>query len=140
MLNSNQEVLLFLFEHRAGPLEGQTFWATPGGGLKHNETFEQAAVRELWEETGIQAQDAGPHIAERMFTMQLPDGETVLADEQFFLLKLNQRINLQHNHRSALEQRVMTRHRWWSAAALASTDERIAPANLGDMLRTAGLW
>ena len=31
-------------------------WITPGGGLKPSETYEQAALRELWEETGVPAE------------------------------------------------------------------------------------
>jgi len=140
VLNPARELLLFHFEHREGPLSGQAFWATPGGGLKPDETFEQAAARELREETGIVVPHAGSAIAERLFHMTLPDGEKVLAEERFFSLRLPQTIAPQRDQWTALEQRVMTRHRWWSAEALASTQEVIAPANLGDMLRSAGLW
>lgn len=33
---------------------GEAFWLTPGGGLKSGETFEEAAIRELREEAGIE--------------------------------------------------------------------------------------
>jgi 8-oxo-dGTP pyrophosphatase MutT (NUDIX family) len=33
-------------------------WGLPGGGLEPGETYYQGAVRELWEETGVDAQDA----------------------------------------------------------------------------------
>jgi len=46
-------ILLFRFVHRIGALAGQDYWATPGGGVEDGETFEQAAIRELEEETGI---------------------------------------------------------------------------------------
>lgn len=121
-------------------MSGQAFWATPGGGLQPNETFEQAAVRELREETGIETPNAGSHIDERRFIMTLPHGETVLAEERFFMLRLPHTMDPRRDQWSALERRVMTRHRWWSAEALESTHEVIAPANLGDMLRSAGMW
>jgi len=38
-------VLLFRFVHMSGPLAGQDFWATPGGALEANESFEVARPR-----------------------------------------------------------------------------------------------
>ena len=68
-------VLLFRFVHHEGALAGQDYWATPGGGVEEGETFEQAAIRELEEGTGIRAENVGPEVAQREFALQLPDGE-----------------------------------------------------------------
>ena len=67
-------VLLFRFVFKKGPLAGEDYWATPGGGVEEGETFEQAAIRELREETGIPVESVGPPVGQREFVLQLSDG------------------------------------------------------------------
>ncbi len=47
----NHDVQLLLIQRRHAPFEG--LWALPGGFMDMNETLEEAAVRELEEETGL---------------------------------------------------------------------------------------
>ncbi len=54
VVDEQNRVLLFRFVFKEGALAGQEFWATPGGELDAGETFEEAAIRELFEETSIQ--------------------------------------------------------------------------------------
>ena len=41
-------------------LPNQEFWLTPGGDVHDGETFEEAAFRELWEETRVGDVDLSP--------------------------------------------------------------------------------
>lgn len=63
VINPSQQVLLFHFQHKNDALAGQSHWATPGGGLEQGESFEVAAVRELFEETGLLIDTVGPSLS-----------------------------------------------------------------------------
>jgi 8-oxo-dGTP pyrophosphatase MutT (NUDIX family) len=129
-------VLLFRFSHRDGALAGQSFWATPGGGLEDGESFEQAAVRELREETGIAVDRVDLPVAERLFEMTMPDGERVLAEERLYLVRTDDAA-LSKDGWTELEHAVMAEHRWWSVADLEATAETVYPDDLAEILRRA---
>jgi 8-oxo-dGTP pyrophosphatase MutT (NUDIX family) len=130
-------VLLFRFVFNKGPLAGEDYWATPGGGVEEGETFEQAAIRELREETGIRVESVGPPVGQREFVLQLSDGEHVVADERFFRVEAKE-ATLSRDEWTAQEVEVMVAHRWWSRDELSQTSETVWPENLIEMLPEAG--
>ena len=136
IVDPSGRVLLFRFVHRKGALAGQDYWATPGGGVKENETFEQAAIREIREETGIQVNGVGRQIGKREFVLQMPCGEDVIADERFFLVQTGD-VSLSRDGWSSHEVEVMADHKWWSPEELARTTETVWPENLLEMLTTS---
>ncbi len=88
VINAQLHVLLFRFEHKDDAMAGRAYWATPGGALEAGESFTQAAIRELWEETGLNITDPGEEIAQREFVMMMPNGKEVLADERYFIIRI----------------------------------------------------
>jgi hypothetical protein len=88
-----------------------------GGGLAEGETFEQAAIRELFEETGFVAETAGPQIAQRFASFALPTGELVEADERYFVVRVHQH-TVSNAHRTEMERTMLAVHFGGAAAAV----------------------
>lgn len=129
-------ILLFRFVHGRGALAGEDYWATPGGGVADGETLEQAAIRELEEETGIRVEDTGPAVGRREIVLQLPDDEYVMADERYFLVKAENAC-LSRDGWTAEEAEVMADDKWRSRDELEKTSATIWPDNLLAMLKSA---
>ncbi|MBU3892468.1 NUDIX domain-containing protein [Serratia rubidaea] len=133
VINPSGCILLFKFTHGNDALAGRTYWATPGGGVEYGESFEQAAIRELWEETGIVSDKIGASVAQRNFVMTLPSGETVKAEERFFVVRVaNHQIN--GDNWSHDEKQVISEHHWWSEEELKTTREVVYPQNMVELL------
>ena len=129
IISPEKSVLLFNFSHKNDALSGMSYWATPGGGLKDNESFEQAALRELQEETGLIRDSAGAVVASRTFPMLMPDGETVLAEESFFIIHAEVK-DIDYSGWTENEKRVIKSYYWWISEELKNTGETIYPHDL----------
>ena len=69
--------------------------------------------------------------------MSMPDGEQVVADEQFFVVPVVEQRVLRDQW-TTLEVEVMADYRWWTAAALKATRETVWPNDLPEILASAG--
>lgn len=111
-----------------------TWWFTPGGGLEGDETREQAALRELAEETGIADVELGPLLWQRRCSFPF-DGRRWEQDEWYFLARTAQ-TTTDTSGQTRLERRSVAGLRWWTSAELSATRETVYPTRLAGLLRT----
>jgi 8-oxo-dGTP pyrophosphatase MutT (NUDIX family) len=124
LIDADDRLLLL---HAEEPLSRRRFWLLPGGGLDDGESFEAAARRELYEETGLDVQphpwvwtrrhahswDGRPHDQyERIFVARVPRCEIAAPKPDDYLLG----------------------HRWWALAEIETSREDFAPRALARLL------
>jgi 8-oxo-dGTP pyrophosphatase MutT (NUDIX family) len=130
VLDPDGRALMFRYDVPGRP----PFWVTAGGECDPGESFEDAARRELLEETGIAA-DPGPQIAQMTPQFVTVEGEPVQADERFFLVRVDE-ARIDTAGHTELERQLMTRHRWFTLAELEDWPEAVFPVELAAMIRS----
>ena len=127
-----------LFRYDDPPPKGQ-HWATPGGGVEGDETFYQAACRELVEETGWTDVTVAPEeVHQNVFVQWSGYFQTLVRQHDHYF------IGRVPDERRPLGE-VAAMHvsdgidatRWWTLAELDATDEDVYPAGLAGLIRAA---
>lgn len=117
-------------------------WFAPGGGVEADETVQDAAVREVKEETGI---DIGghrlTHLAFSEGNGKVGDVVGPMRDDIFTTVTSSSLVSVVGMEPHELEG--LDRFRWWSLSELRGTSEVVFPRRLAatlDRFTTAGSW
>jgi 8-oxo-dGTP pyrophosphatase MutT (NUDIX family) len=111
-------------------------WIAPGGGLEPGETPAEAAVREVYEETGIRVElpsDEPAFYTERVrFTFA---GQDTDQTNHYYLLRVPSGLPVRPTANTELEKVVALGHRWWSLSDLASSPVIREPVTMVELIR-----
>ncbi|MFC7308769.1 NUDIX hydrolase [Streptomyces monticola] len=137
LLDPQDRILLMSGHEPENPADN--WWFTPGGGLEGDETREQAALRELAEETGITDVELGPVLWRRICSFPFA-GSRWDQDEWYFLARTRKtsattRTATAMPGLTELEQRSVSGMRWWTCRELSATHETVYPTRLAELLR-----
>jgi 8-oxo-dGTP pyrophosphatase MutT (NUDIX family) len=123
VLDPDGRVLLFRYDD---PPPLGVHWLTPGGGIDDDETPAEAAARELREETGWTDVSIGPELGQSSRPLRRPVGTH--QHETHFAARVD--VPERTVDMAGHEVDSSAAWRWWTAAEVAETDERVWPTEL----------
>ena len=127
LLNPNREFLLFLshFEPGSGL---EPAWVFPGGGIEPGETDQAAAVREIFEETGLEMDLESFRDSVAQITHPMPDIRFFDSGEAtFFVVELTSVPEIKSDNWTADEHRDTVEYKWWSMRDVSELKPWIEP-------------
>lgn len=134
LLNEANELLLM---HADDPKTTSTdgvyhgpFWFPVGGQIEGDETFQETALRELYEETGLTPKDIelGPVVWYGAFDLILSGSLQHL--NQHFLVAKTKKNTITHANLTQEERAVIKKSAWFSLEKLKNCPEVIFPVDL----------
>jgi ADP-ribose pyrophosphatase YjhB (NUDIX family) len=123
IIDNDNKVLLFRFIQNS-IVGDRVFWVFPGGGLHKDESFEEALLRELKEETSIDSVYHTQWIWTRNIELNGKRG-VFLSYERYYLVKAhNTYVNL--NNFTDNEKKTFLKYKWWSCDEIQTSEEEFA--------------
>jgi 8-oxo-dGTP pyrophosphatase MutT (NUDIX family) len=108
------------------------YWLTPGGGPELNETLDQALVREIREECGIERFDVGPVVWFWEHILEIK-GTLIQCRDHFFVVK-TAKCSISTDGMLQYERDDFCEYKWWKASEIKASGEVFAPPMLGQLL------
>ena len=118
---------ILLLEYQR-PRERRALWLTPGGGLKHGESPDEALRREVEEETGLAGFEVGPLLWRRTWR-----SKHFSQNERFYLIEASH-FEPSAERMGKKERGLFRSFRWWHAREITLATGTFAPASLDEHL------
>ncbi|MFI7603071.1 NUDIX domain-containing protein [Actinoplanes sp. NPDC049681] len=112
------------------------FWLLAGGGVRPGETFEQAAHREVVEETGLTGATIGRCVWTQEKLITDPSGELQLVEARFFLGRITSPPPVSFAGHEPYETATIRGWRWFRHHEIVAREreETFLPPGLGGLL------
>ena len=124
LIDPHKRLLLLQAAHAS---DGHKFWVTPGGGVEAGESFEEAARRELLEETGLDLEV--DHWVWTRRHVYIWNGRWCDQYERFFVAR-----TVESRIRPQKQDGYVVSHRWWTLSEIRSSMEEFAPRRMADLI------
>jgi 8-oxo-dGTP pyrophosphatase MutT (NUDIX family) len=133
LFDRDDRILLFLTT--APDTSGVARWLTPGGGVDPGENHAAAAIRELYEETGLVVDTVGAPVWAHDFHVKWDAADHSTGHAEFYRMVVD-RFEPSNANWTDDEKIDVLEHRWWSLEDLLSTDELYEPSELPEIVST----
>ena len=132
LFDRDDRILLFLT--KAPDTSGIARWLTPGGGVDPGESHADAAMRELFEETGLTGVDLGEPVWAHDFTVEWDAADHDTGHAEFYTAVVDQ-FEPSNSNWTEDEHVDVLEHRWWTLAELLVTKDPYEPKELINLVR-----
>ena len=111
-------------------------WLTPGGGVEDHETHAEAAVRELFEETGLLVDSVGDSIWSVEGQSVFNDGHVQSTYSEYFVVRTTS-FEITNDNWMENEFVDITDVRWWTMSEFEQSGEKYSPEPLLEIIQHA---